>query len=177
MKTAKREVKMEIPVIICIGSASVSGDSLGPLVGDLLRDKYNVRAYVYGGLKQPVNGVNYHSYVEHIKSRHNNNLVIAIDACVGEAHDVGKIKYTANGVSAGGALNKKFGRIGDLGILGVVAKRQEDNLCALMSVSYGMIEEMSGVIADKVSRLLLRWESTILKSEYRHKTNTFPVAL
>ncbi|MBO7156135.1 MAG: DUF1256 domain-containing protein, partial [Clostridia bacterium] len=35
---------MALPVIVCIGSVGVVGDALGPLVGDLLRDKYQVPA-------------------------------------------------------------------------------------------------------------------------------------
>ncbi|MFA5449158.1 MAG: spore protease YyaC [Clostridia bacterium] len=149
---------MGIPVVVCIGTASVAGDSLGPMVGDILREKYNVRAYVYGGMKQPVNGINYHTYIEHIKSRHNKSLIIAVDACVGEPNDVGKIKFTAGGVAAGGALNKNFEKVGNVGILGVVAEREKDNLKALMGVSYHLVENMSRTIAYKVYKLLLKWE-------------------
>lgn len=153
-----REVDMTLPVVVCIGSASVCGDSLGPMVGDLLRQKYNVRAYVYGGTDRPVNGVNFQEYHKHIKSRHAESLIIAVDACVGDLGDVGRIKLTKNGVNAGGALGKKLERVGDIGILGVVASRQEDNLSALMAASYYMIEEMSAAIASRVARLLLGWE-------------------
>lgn len=149
---------MAYPVVLCIGSSGVSGDSLGPLVGDLLRDKYNVPAFVYGGTSKPVNGVNYGEYVDHIKTKHKGSVVIAVDACVGDAHDVGKIKYTFNGVSAGGALNKKLTRIGDLGVLGVVAERQRDNLSALMAVPFRTVEAMSEGIASKVARLINGWQ-------------------
>ena len=146
---------MSIPVIICIGSASVMGDSLGPLVGDLLRDKYNVKAFVYGGIKQPVNGINYQKYIEHISKTHRDSFIFAVDACVGDGRDIGKIKISTAGVTAGGALNKNLQRVGDIGILGVVAKRGQDNLSALMQVSYNIVNEMSAVIAKRIASALI----------------------
>jgi len=146
---------VKLPVVICIGSASVSGDSLGPIVGDLLRDKYNVKAYVYGGLRQPINGINYAKYIQHVKAQHEGSFIFAVDACVGEGKDIGKIKISTGGVSAGGALNKNFARVGDIGILGVVAERQSDNLSALMQVSYSVVNQMSAAIAKRLANVLI----------------------
>ena len=112
---------MSLPVIVCIGSSGVVGDSLGPMVADLLRAVHKLPAYVYGGLRRPVNGLNYRRYKEFLLNRHPENFVIAVDACVGAEKDVGTIKYSAGGLRAGGALNKDLGKIGDIGILGVVA--------------------------------------------------------
>lgn len=145
---------MKLPVVICIGSSGVSGDSLGPLVGELLKEKYNVRAYVYGSLSRPVNGVNYEKYVDFITQKHRGSLIIAIDACVGDPKDIGKIKLTAKGLSAGGALNKNLKRVGNIGILGVVSGRQQDNLMSLMSVPFLLVDEMSRSIAAKIFWLL-----------------------
>ena len=76
------------PVIICIGTPRVQGDSLGPKVGDLLITKYNIGAYVYGKTSSPVTGVNCERYFEHIKTHHSHSLVIAVDACLGKKNDV-----------------------------------------------------------------------------------------
>jgi putative sporulation protein YyaC len=146
----------EKPVVVCIGTSSVTGDSLGPLVGDLLREKYKVKAYVYGGVDCPVNGINYNEYASHIQKTHKNSLIFAVDACVGEAKDVGLVKFSSLGVGAGGALNKKLERIGDVGVLGVVAKKERDNLSALMAVPFERVEEMSEKIALKIAMLFSR---------------------
>lgn len=145
---------MSLPVVICIGSSGVVGDSLGPMVADLLKESYGVHAYVYGGLRAPVNGVNYTRYAAFLSERHRESLVIAVDACVGDKRDVGKIKYSSKGLKAGGALNKNLGAIGDIGILGVVAERSSDNLGALMNVPYALVERMSAVIARKIALLV-----------------------
>lgn len=145
---------MPLPVILCIGSSGVSGDSLGPLVGDLLRRRYNVKAFVYGCPERPVNGLNYTQYIEHIERVHHGSVVIAVDACVGSRDDVGKIKFSPSGLTAGGALNKNLRRFGDLGVLGVVAPRQKDNLSALLQVPFSFVDEMSHAAARGVVRIL-----------------------
>lgn len=145
---------MAIPVILCIGSTQVMGDSLGPKVGDLLRTKYNTPAYVYGGSKHPVNGVNYYDYYRFLKKKHPLSLIIAVDACVGNKEDVGKIKYSLDGLKAGEALSKNLPKVGDIGVLGVVCERQCDNLKALMCCSYPFIANMSEKIAYNISRFI-----------------------
>ncbi|MBQ8178038.1 MAG: spore protease YyaC [Clostridia bacterium] len=145
---------MALPVILCIGSNQVMGDSLGPKVGDLLRDKYNTPAYVYGGINHPVNGVNYYEYYCFLKKTHPKSLIIAVDACVGNPEDVGKIKYSALGLKAGEALSKNLPRVGDIGVLGVVCARSKDNLRALMSCERSFIANMSEKIAYNISRFI-----------------------
>lgn len=145
---------MNLPVILCIGAVSVTGDRLGPMVGDLLRNRYCVPAFVYGGRFRPVNGINFPEYVSHIKRIHPGSLVIAVDASVGAKEDVGKIKYSLNGVRAGGALNKKLGKVGDIGVMGVVAPRAKDNLKALMDAPFSLVEELADEIAMKLSAFI-----------------------
>lgn len=145
---------MNLPVILCIGSTGVVGDSLGPMVGDLLRDKYDIPAYVYGGFRAPVNGVNFSDYADHISKTHPFSPVIAVDACVGAPEDVGKIKFARGGIKAGGALDKDLRPVGDIGVLGVVTARSKDNLTALMSVSYSLVETLSEKIAFKIYSVL-----------------------
>ena len=41
------------PIIVCVGSDLVLGDSLGPLVGTLLKQK-GVGTYIYGTLNCPI---------------------------------------------------------------------------------------------------------------------------
>ena len=44
-----------LPVVVCVGSDLAIGDSLGPLVGSMLRFKtQGLGAYIYGSLSSPV---------------------------------------------------------------------------------------------------------------------------
>lgn len=142
------------PVIVCIGTKKVSGDSLGPRVGDLLRDVIGVDAYVYGVSAKQVTAVNFDEYRAFIERQHKNDLIIAVDACVGESNDVGKIKVTMTGVTAGGALKRNFEKFGDIGILGVVAESGSDNFGALKNVKEQLVNRLALLTAHKVSALL-----------------------
>lgn len=142
------------PVVLCIGTPKVMGDSLGPRVGDLLAGKYSVDAYVYGRTAFPVTGVNCKNYFAHIRTHHPNSLVVAVDACVGERGEVGRIKYSTDGLRAGSALGKLLGSFGDVGFLGVVAERSEDNFNALCGVDEHSIDVLSQKIAEKVRNLI-----------------------
>ena len=55
---AKCEAKENV-VVVCIGSEKIAGDSLAPLVGDELRERYAVKNFVYGTTDESINGRNY----------------------------------------------------------------------------------------------------------------------
>lgn len=149
------------PVILCIGTVNVTGDSLGPKVGDLLIDLYDIDAYVYGTSSRPVNGVNYQKYVDHVRTHHSDDIVIAVDACLGDKEDVGKVKYAIKGLKAGAALKKNLSCIGDIGILGVVAERSDNNLKSLIDAEISTVDSVAEKVAKKVYSLVAH-----LKSNY-----------
>ena len=136
-------------VIVCFGTNAISGDSLGPTVGSLLRDKYKVPAFVYGTDDHCVNGKNMGEWIEFIKAVHGNALYIAVDASLGSGEKTGQIILRADGVCPAAIKGKKE-RFGDVGILGVVAKNSSDPLMQLMSVSPLYVENM----ADKIANML-----------------------
>ena len=141
---------MRETVIFCIGSERVSGDRIGPLVGDLLRYRYNVPCFVYGTTSAPINGINLTEYREKAREKHPYADFISIDAAVGNKEDLGKIKYKQGGVKAGGALGEGQEPFGDVGIMGVVAERQEDVLEALLNVSSSFVT----VLAEKIAKIV-----------------------
>ena len=53
-KTVKLIYNTDKPVIVCVGSDLVVGDSLGPIVGTKLNEKLQGKAFVYGTLLSPV---------------------------------------------------------------------------------------------------------------------------
>lgn len=136
-------------VIVCFGTTAISGDSLGPAVGNLLRDKYKVPAFVYGTQEHQVNGKNMGKWLEFIKTVHEGALFIAVDASLGGGDKVGQIVMRSDGVCPA-AIKGKKDRFGDVGILGVVAKNTSDPLMQLMTVSPLYISQL----ADKISLLI-----------------------
>lgn len=134
-------------VIVCFGTNAISGDSLGPTVGSLLRDKYKVPAFVYGTDGHCVNGKNMGDWIEFIKAVHGDALYIAVDASLGAGEKTGQIILRSDGVCPA-AIKGKKARFGDVGILGVVAKNTSDPLMQLMSVSPLYVANMAEKIAN-----------------------------
>lgn len=136
-------------VIVCFGTTAISGDSLGPQVGSILRDRYNVAAFVYGTEEHCVNGKNMGEWLDFIRTVHEDALFIAVDASLGGQDKVGQIILRTDGVCPA-AIKGKKNRFGDVGILGVVAESSSDPLMQLMTVSQVYITEM----ADKIAYML-----------------------
>ena len=128
---------------------SITGDSLGPMVGTLLATRYNIPAFVYGTENCSVNGKNMKEWLKFIKTAHEGALFISVDASLGTKDNVGKIVIRSDGVCPA-AIKGKNERFGDVGILGVVAENNGDALMQLMSVSPLYVEKM----ADEVALLL-----------------------
>lgn len=136
-------------VIVCFGTTAISGDSLGPMVGSILRERYNVPAFVYGTEEHSVNGKNMAEWMKFIRAVHEDALIIAVDASLGHGDMVGQIMLRNDGVCPAAVKGKKT-RFGDVGILGVVAESSNDPIMQLMTVSPLYVEDM----AYKVSNLL-----------------------
>lgn len=114
-------LKQHRPIVfICIGSDRSTGDSLGPLVGEKLKFIVRNEIFVYGNLENPVHAKNLDDTLKEIKLKFNNPYIIAIDACLGELQNVGKIYIEKKPVFPGMAVKKNLPPVGDLSIVGVV---------------------------------------------------------
>lgn len=136
-------------VIVCFGTMAISGDSLGPMVGSILREKYNINAFVYGTEDNCVNGKNMGEWLDFIRQVHEGAVFIAVDASLGAGDKVGQIVMRSDGVCPAAIKGKKE-RFGDVGILGVVAQSSDDPLMQLMTVPLLYVQQM----ADKVANVL-----------------------
>jgi len=143
-------------VVVCIGSDKVSGDMLGPLVGSSLREEYGLGCPVYGAVGESVNGRNLAEYLAMLRDRHPAASVIAVDAALGKADDVGTIRLKRGGIRAGGAMEKPHGRVGDVGIVGVVAEERapEEVYAALLAVPYDFVAALAERIAEMIYAVL-----------------------
>ena len=137
------------PIILCIGSDLAIGDSLGPVVGTMLRRKGYAGA-VYGTLKNPVTAKEVKYINDFLKRTHPGAPVIAIDSAVGEESDIGLIKVTDGALKPGSGANKRLGKVGDISVLGIVASRTAFSYSVLnltrLNMVYGMAEAVSDAI-------------------------------
>ena len=149
------------PVIICIGSDLVLGDSLGPLVGTLLRKK-GVNVYIYGTLNYPITAKEVEYAKTYLKQMHPNSVTIAIDAAVGCESDVGLIKVLNKGLKPGLGVQKNLGTIGDLSIIGIVAEKSAKNYNLFNLTRLNLIFKMAETIADGIAKYINGFEKTLL---------------
>lgn len=107
-------------VFICIGTDRSTGDSLGPLVGYKLKCLIRKNIILYGDLENPVHAKNLHQTLNEINSLYDNPYIIAIDACLGNLQNVGKVILDQKPLFPGLAVNKDLPAVGDLSITGIV---------------------------------------------------------
>lgn len=135
------------PVIVCIGSDLVLGDSFGPLVGTFLKQK-GVCAYVYGALSNPLTAKEIRCATAYIKKLHPKSPIIAVDAAVGLNEDVGLIKLLNGGLRPGLGLNKELGQIGDVSIMGIVSARSVKNSNFFNLTRLGLVYRMAEMVSE-----------------------------
>lgn len=137
-------------VFVCVGTPKIVGDSLGPVVGDMLR-KRNVNAFVYGTKRRPITALNLHGYRKMLDTYHRGDLIVAIDATMGNLEDVGKLKISEGGLRPAGAFRKNAAKLGDIGIMAIVGEREGDMLLQLKTADPAFVQKL----AENVVNLLV----------------------
>ena len=112
----------KIPVFLCVGSDKYVCDSLGPIISELLTKKYNIEAYVYGGLDYNINANNLSQAINYVETEHPYSQIVLIDATLGD--NVGNVVVT-NGSYAGLGKVLPIRKIGNFSVLGVVNKKSK----------------------------------------------------
>ena len=110
--------RLPVPfVTLCVGSDKIIEDSLGPLTG-LFLGGMQPSLPVVGSLEQPVHKENVAFYMDLIRQRYPNHLLLTVDAAQGEEGRLGELLLLDGGIVPGGASAP--GRTaGDFSLLGV----------------------------------------------------------
>lgn len=137
------------PVVLFVGSDKMTGDSLAPICGSILK-KMNPPCFIYGDVENPVNAKNLLATVDFIKGMHPQNKILVVDASVGVCADVGKIKFLCHGIVPGKAVGREFSPVGDFAIAGIVAFRNQQSggispvrLCHVLQMAKEIAREIS----------------------------------
>lgn len=154
------------PVFLCVGSDKVVADSLAPIVGEILVNKYNIPAFVYGSLDYNINATNLSFVINYIECEHPHSQIVLIDATLSQ--NVGNVIVT-NGSFAGLGKILPIKKLGDFSILGVVGKKEKT--FQLSSTRLRLIKDLSCFIAKGIAMaIFVKGENKIkLKvSKIRH---------
>lgn len=107
------------PILLCIGTDRATGDCLGPLVGEKLKNM-NINCDIYGTLDSPVHALNLRDTIDYIMNYYDDPFIIAVDAALGNASHVGYVTVSNCPMAPGKGVNKKLPIIGDMSITGIV---------------------------------------------------------
>ena len=141
-------------VVVCFGTPSVVGDSLGPKVGTILKN-YNLPCYVYGTEERPITAKNMAEYISHINTVHKGATVLSVDASLGKKEKVGHISVRKDGVCPAGVKGQKR-RFGDVGLLGVVGENNNNPMKELLAVKEDYISNMAHKLAIMIKQAVLQ---------------------
>lgn len=143
------------PVVLCVGSDLSVGDSLGPIVGSILkRELHNHNVFVYGTLAKPITAHEVNYMQKFLKCAHPGRTVIAVDAAVGSAGDVGLIKVCSSPLNPGSGANKKLTKVGDVSIMGIVAEKSVMNYSLFSGTRLNMVVKMADMISSGIIQLM-----------------------
>ena len=143
------------PVVVCIGSDLAIGDSLGPITGTLLRRQTkSFQSYIYGTLRSPVTAKEIKYISEFLRQTHPDSKIIAIDAAVGEESEIGLMKISDSPLRPGMGVNKRLGSVGDISILGVLAKKTAFTYSQLNLMRLNTVYMMADAISKSLTSFL-----------------------
>lgn len=139
------------PVILCIGTDRVTGDSLGPLVGTFLKayERGN-HLPIYGTLETPVHALNLADVQRQIKKKHPRNPIIAVDASLGTKKHLGYITLGQGSLQPGAGVRKNLSPVGDLFITGIVNTAVPEAQMALQNTRLSAVADLACCIAHGI---------------------------
>ena len=121
----------ENTIVVCIGTDRAIGDTLGPLVGTILKNS-NFKYPVYGTLDNPIHAL---------------NIYESIDACLGSQSNIGNIQIREGPILPGKGVGKKLPQIGNYSIVGIVDKIDENNKLSFNNIRLSFILDLAETIA------------------------------
>ena len=116
------------PVILCIGSPKVAGDSFGPITGKLLTENFYLPTEVYGTCDSPVHALNFAAETKKIRLIHPDRKIIAVDSAVCASGKPGRIRIFPGPIYPGLAAGKNLGAVGDWSIVAATGAKNKNEL-------------------------------------------------
>lgn len=149
-------------VFLCIGTDRLTGDCLGPYVGQQLLCNASEKVHVYGTLSHPVHALNLTSASQDIYFSHPEALVIAIDASLGQKKHLGYVTIGDGALYPGAAVQKELPPVGDIHVTGIV------NTAGLLEQLTLQTTRLSTVIhlADKITQGILAMIPSAMHESY-----------
>jgi putative sporulation protein YyaC len=134
--------------IFCLGTPSVPGDAIGPLVGSMLcTHEFDKDIVVIGTTADPVT---YSSYRHRVNELREDSLVIVVDATLGRR--VGTFDITFEPTCPGAALSTGIEPVGDVSIKAYTGSNLKEMLLAnsweVTQLAYRITTELKDLLSS-----------------------------
>ncbi len=139
--------KGEIPIVACIGTDAVIGDSLGPLTGSMIKQKIAGKTFVFGTVNDTITAKDVGIVSEFLKNAYPDFPILAIDAALGKKNEIGAIKAFCGALKPGLGVDKKLKEIGTATVIGVV-EQKDGGKALLPMVRLSLVYNLATVISD-----------------------------
>ncbi len=149
-------------VIVCIGTDRCIGDSLGPLVGTLLKTK-GFPLPVYGTIPEPIHALNIDKKLNEIKILHPYNNIIGVDACLGDESSIGEIQARDYPVHPGKGVGKSLPNVGETSIIGIVDSNDNDEIFNSTNIRLNLILNLAKVISHSLIHAYYLYDNTKIR--------------
>lgn len=140
-------------IFFCVGTDRSTGDSYGPLVGHMLKERLNnSNIEIYGTLHNPIHAKNLEKKLNSIDN--DNNLVIAIDSCLGRMDSIGEVEIRNKPINPGSATGKDLPGVGDISIRGIVNISSGDfSFTVLQNTRLSLVYDLAATTVDAITNL------------------------
>ena len=154
--------RKEKVLLLCIGTDRSTGDSLGPLIGYLLKNQELKHIRVLGTLNRPVHAMNLEDTLSIVEQYYQDHVIVAVDASVGMHDHIGCITVGRGSLKPGLGVSKELRSVGDLFITGVVSSCGDYDPLMLQSIRLSVVKRMAECISESVCIVEKLWESMAL---------------
>ncbi len=137
-------------VLLCIGTDRSTGDALGPLIGSKLEESLPQGVFVHGTLDYPVHATNLVETMDYIRRAYRRPLIIAVDACLGQADSVGMITIGSGPMRPGAGVNKELPAVGDFYLTGIVNVGGFMEYFVLQNTRLNLVVKLANTIAHGI---------------------------
>lgn len=137
-------------VIVCVGTDRSTGDCLGPLVGERLKQSLLYNTTVYGTLEHPVHALNLEEVLCQIKKHHVRAFVLAVDAVLWKVENIGKVYIKKEPLRPGAGVHKNLPVIGDAMIGGVVNVGGYMEMTVLQNTRLFTVVQLADLISNSI---------------------------
>ncbi len=140
------------PLFLCVGNSKIIDDSLGAIVGTLLKGYYKIENPVLGNHKNPLYGISLKKTLDLLKTKYFNYNIVVIDASIGNLSNLYDISLNPFGINIDCLKSNKF--VGNISISSVTFVGKITNSILLNSEKKKCVFDVSNFIACGVYNAL-----------------------